>query len=740
MGKIKSATVQRVLDAAEILDVVSDFVTLKRRGANWVGLCPFHNDRSPSFYVSKSKNLCKCFSCGEGGSPVNFIMKHEQMSFSEAIRYLGKKYNIEVEEREMTDEERRAESKRESMLAVNDFAMRYFEKYLEESQEGRDVGGGYFRYRGLSDPVIRKFHLGFAPEGKDTFYREAIARGFSEDYLVETGLTSRTEDGRIFDRFRGRVIYPIFSLSGKPVAFGGRTLKKEKTLAKYVNSPESEIYSKRRELYGLFQAKAAITKADKVYLVEGYMDVLSMSQAGFENVVASSGTALTLEQVRLLKRFTKNVTLIYDSDAAGIKASVRGIDILLKEGLDIKVLLLPEGEDPDSFSQNHPSGEVEAYISEHEQDFVTFIADLRLRDAHGNPTARADAITHIVRTIALIPDEIRRSIYVQECSRLMAMDEGVLQREVGRYFNQYAQADREERMRQSQQSGASSPARVSPQDLPPEFIPEEAYVTTGQPEAAPSLPAPEDRRRAMLRPAEEELMRLVVRYGNYAFACLVDEQGNELPFTVISAIREDLENDGISLSNPDLARLLEAALAVAEDGFAADREAEVARLTRIHAARINEGEEQIRASATDINSIKAREEKLIDEADREFTDALNDFDSQFISRRLCSSPDDEVRRLATDLSVDKHQLSKMHTRYSHVETERDQLPELVPRMLHTLKESIIMLRIGDLREQIKTAADNLDLVYSLMRSIHELESQRAGLGKLLGDRVISPRR
>lgn len=756
MGKINSATVQRVLDAANIVDVVSDFVVLKRRGANLVGLCPFHNDRSPSFYVSKAKNLCKCFACGEGGSPVNFVMKHEQMTFHEAIRYLGKKYNIEVEEREMTEEERRAETRRESLMAVNEFAMKYFEKYLTDSDEGRDVGGSYFRYRGLSEATIKQFHLGFAPEGKDTFYREAVRRGYSDDYLVATGLVSRTDDGRVYDRFRGRVIYPIFSLSGKPVAFGGRTLKKEKTLAKYVNSPESEIYSKRRELYGLFQAKGAIVKAEKVYLVEGYMDVLSMAQAGICNVVASSGTALTIEQVRLIHRFTKRVTLIYDSDAAGIKASIRGIDLLLREGLDIKVLLLPEGEDPDSFAQSHPSSEVEAYIAANEQDFVTFIANLRLRDARNDPATRADAITHIVRTIALIPDEIRRSVYIQECARLLGQDEGVLRRAVGRYFNEYAQAEREERQRQAaaaeRQAGATAtpaPAQQPPRgDEPPEFIPDEAFLP--DPPSAPADPAKEAEAQAeaarqlharTMRPAETELMRFVVRYANYLFATWADEDNNVYPLSVIDYVSEDLAGDDVTLSNPDLALLFEAAREVASDpSYGEHLQAETERLQAERDESIRRGIEAIRAEATDIGQIKSREMKLTEEADAAMQRGIDDFQTNYVGRQLCSAVDDTVRHLATELLAERYQLSKVHTKYAAIPTERDLLRELVPRALLALKDAIIKEELRKTTDEMKQCGGDPDKVRAIFARISELQNQRRELGKLLGDRVVAPMR
>lgn len=361
-GRIDNATVQRILDAADIVEVVSDYVRLKRRGSGYIGLCPFHSDRNPSFSVNKAKGFCKCFSCGKGGTPVGFIMEIEQMTYPEALRTLAKKYNIEIEERELTQEEQDAENARQSLLAVNEFALQRFEHNLTDTQEGKNIGYSYFRERGIDDRMIKRFRLGYSLERRDALYSDAIEAGFKEKFLEESGLVIKSERGDWRDRFRARVIYPIFTISGKVVGFGGRTLRKDKDVAKYVNSPESVVYRKSYELYGLYQAKPAIVKQDKCILVEGYMDVISMHQAGVENVVASSGTALTEGQIRLIHRFTENVTVIYDSDAAGIKASLRGIDMLLAEGMKIKVLLLPDGDDPDSFAQSHSSSQVEEYI------------------------------------------------------------------------------------------------------------------------------------------------------------------------------------------------------------------------------------------------------------------------------------------------------------------------------------------------------------------------------------------
>lgn len=734
MKKIDNATVQRILDAADIVEVVSDFVTLKRRGANYVGLCPFHNDRSPSFYVSKAKGMCKCFSCGEGGSPVSFIMKLEQLSFTEALRYLAKKYNIEIEEHEMTDEERQAETDRENMLAVNDFAMRYFEQNLAETAEGRDVGLSYFRYRGISDAMVSRFHLGYALEERDALFKKAVSRGYSEKYLMSTGLCTRTDDGRVFDRFRGRVIYPILSLSGKVVAFGGRTLSKEKKIAKYVNSPESDIYLKRRELYGLYQAKQAIAKAQKCILVEGYMDVISMHQAGVCNVVASSGTALTVEQVRLIKRFTSNVTLIYDSDAAGIKASLRGIELLLQDGMDIKVLLLPEGEDPDSFAQSHSSTEVEEYIRTHETDFISFMSRTLMGEAADDPARRAQVITRVVRTIAMIPDEITRSVYAQECSRLLFIDENVLRREIGKYYNEYRLKSREDRERQA---GLTALTEYPVQEDAEGGEQQPAAETTaGSGEADPA----QLRRMKFLRTYELAIARLVVKYGNYAFAEGLDEDGSSRPMTVLEYIADDLAADDIRFENRDIAHFMDEAIQLSRATWDEDLANRRAQLDEMRRTEFAAGVEVIRQKATDVGSISAMERSLQETVDADYARRLDEFSSAYLGRLMCSSPDDNVRNMATDLVVERHILSKVHTKYAKVDTEQDLLGELVPRALHELKDAILWTRLQDARSRLAACGADYDRSIELMKEMQEIENARSELAKLIGDRVIVPRK
>lgn len=734
MRKIDNATVQRILDAADIVEVVSDFVALKRRGANYVGLCPFHNDRSPSFYVSKAKGMCKCFSCGEGGSPVSFIMKLEQLSFTEALRYLAKKYNIEIEEREMTDEEQQAETDRENMLAVNDFAMRYFEKNLKETQEGRDIGLSYFRYRGISDAMVECFHLGYAVEGRDALFATALERGYSEKYLLSTGLCSRTDDGRVFDRFRGRVIYPILSLSGKVVAFGGRTLSKEKKIAKYVNSPESDIYLKRRELYGLYQAKQAIAKAQKCILVEGYMDVISMHQAGVCNVVASSGTALTVEQVRLIKRFTSNVTLIYDSDAAGIKASLRGIELLLQDGMDIKVLLLPEGDDPDSFAQSHSSTEVEEYIKAHETDFISFMARILMGEAADDPARRAQVITRIVKTIALIPDEITRRVYVQECSRLLFMDEDVLRREVGKYYNEYRLKSREDRERRQAFADYADEPGPGPASAEKQTA---AGVAGQQPQVQVSA---QGKHAKFLRTYELAIVRLVAKYGNYAFAEGIDEDGNNQPMTVLEYIEADLAADEIRFENSDIAHFLDMAIVLSRATWNEDIEHCRVQLEERRRSEFAAGVEEIRRKATDVGSISAMERSLQETVDADYARRLDEFAATYLGRLMCSSPDDVVREMASDLVVERHILSKMHTKYAKVDTEQDLLGELVPRALHELKDAILWTRLQDVRSLLAACGGDYDRSIELMKEMKEIENSRSELAKLIGDRVIVPRK
>ena len=534
---IDQATVDRIINAANILDVVSDFVTLRQRGVKYIGLCPFHDEKTPSFSVSPSKGICKCFSCGKGGSAVHFIMEHEQLSYYEALKYLAKKYNIEIKERELTDEEKQMQSDRESMLIVNSFAQEYFTNILFEHAEGRSVGLAYFHERGFRDDIIKKFSLGYSLEQRDALFKEAEKRGYKKDYLLKTGLCLEGQNGYVSDRFRGRVIFPVFSLSGKVLAFGGRILKKDDKMAKYVNSPESEVYHKSNELYGIYHAKQSIVKNDCCFLVEGYTDVLSMHQSGIENVVASSGTSLTPGQIRLIHRFTNNIIVLYDGDAAGIKASLRGIDLILKEGMNIKVVLLPDGDDPDSFSRKQSAASFTEYIKSHEVDFIRFKTNLLLESAGEDPIKRAALITDIVQSISIIPDAIVRSVYTKECSRLLDVNEEILLREVNK--KKFDQITKENTPSKDNIAAEAEVTKKSDDNT-------EQDISS---ENAPDLP----RRRAAspLDTFERSLVRYMIRYGHrIIFSCPDEETGQTFDWAVLPYIMADLQQDEIEFQHP----------------------------------------------------------------------------------------------------------------------------------------------------------------------------------------------
>ncbi|MDR0233036.1 MAG: DNA primase [Dysgonamonadaceae bacterium] len=543
---IDQATIERIQSVAQITDVVSDFVTLRKRGINYVGLCPFHDDKSPSFYVSPAKNICKCFSCGEGGTPIHFVMKHEQFSYTDALKYLAKKYGIEVKEKELTEEQKQVQGDRESMFILNGFAQKTFESNLFNHLEGKSVGLSYFLERGFREDIISKFHLGYALEQKDAFTQEALKSGYKKTYLEKTGLTIVGEGNYMVDRFRGRVIFPVHSLSGKVVAFGGRILKTAEKTAKYVNSPESEIYHKGSELYGLYLARQAMVKHDKCFLVEGYTDVISMHQAGIENVVASSGTALTIGQIRLIHRFTNNITVLYDGDAAGIKAALRGIDLLLEEGMNIKVVLLPEGEDPDSFARKQNATSLIEFINAHETDFVRFKTNLLIKDAGDDPIKKAHLINEIVDTISIIPEEIVRLVYVKECSKLLDMDERALLRAIAKKRKEAVEkkttAGNKSEQTESNQN-TTIPLNETASSLTPGNITDNIPVNT---------PA-----TYLLDKFEQGLLRYIVRYGERVLYVSENEETKEqIPVTVAEYIYQDLTQDDLALENPVFKQML----------------------------------------------------------------------------------------------------------------------------------------------------------------------------------------
>ncbi len=731
MKRIDKDTVQKILDTADIVEVVSDFVSLKRRGANYMGLCPFHNERTPSFAVSKSKGICKCFSCGKGGSPVNFIMEHEQMTFNEALRYLAKKYNIEIVEHEMSEKEREEESERESMMAVNEFALSHFEKNITETEDGRDIGLSYLLDRGVSEAMIKRFRLGYCLDQRDALYKDAIAHGYNEKFLVSTGLCGKTDDGRVYDRYKARVIFPIFGISGKAIAFGGRTLSQRKDIAKYVNSPESIIYHKSSVLYGLYQAKQAIVKADKCILVEGYMDVISMFQSGIENVVASSGTSLTEGQIRLIHRFTENVTVIYDGDAAGIKASLRGIDMLLAEGLNIKVLLLPDGDDPDSFAHKHSAQELADYIKENETDFIRFKTSILLQGAENDPIARSKVINDIVRSISVIPNNITRAVYVKECSRMLEIDEKTLNLQVAKNLNE--RMEKEAAKRRTDQAQEEYPLHEEVEIIYP---PKEESDQKSVPVSKSTV--------QFLYPFERETLRYALKYGVANMGDQFDDDGNVMPLTVIDYIDIQLKEDNISFSNPTLGEVFNEAMFLRKGSWEDDAKRQAIVFDNERKQQIQRGIEQIREMDLDINSIESREKQISEKANAEYLSKLAAYNALYIEKILISSPNDNVRRITTDLVSERHVLSKVHTKYSKVETEQDRIADLVPRAIYEWKDAILECRIREIHAEIKeisaSATPDMDRIKNLMVQNIELNNIKGELAKVLGERIIAPRK
>ncbi|WP_288205360.1 DNA primase [uncultured Parabacteroides sp.] len=712
---IDQPTIDRILDTANIVDVVSEFVTLRKRGINYVGLCPFHTDKTPSFYVSPAKNICKCFACGEGGTAVHFIMKHEQLNYFDALRYLAKKYNIEIQERELTNKEKQKRSDRESMLIVNGWAQQYFSTQLYEHVEGKTVGLRYFAERGFREDTIRKFQLGYSLDQRDALYKEATKSGYKKEFLEKTGLVIVYDNGGVNDRFRGRVIFPVHTLSGKVVAFGGRVLKKDEKTAKYVNSPESEIYHKSNELYGIYFAKQAMVKEDRCFLVEGYTDVISMHQAGIENVVASSGTALTQGQIRLIHRFTNNITVLYDGDAAGIKAALRGIDLLLEDGMNVKVVLLPNGEDPDSFARKHNASQFAEFIKQSETDFIRFKTRLLLDDAGNDPIKRSSLITDIIRTVAIIPDNIARSIYIRECSAMMEIDEQVLLNEVNKI-----RLNKEERQNNQTQSTPPVSNTMSmipeypdipgyqpivedsflppsdeampslPDDMPPPPPPMEEYPAgeTGPmdvppPDFPPVQPTEAVRaaqpKRSPYEVYELTLLKYIVRYGEKVLFDYVDEETNEhIVMHVAEYIRYDLERDDLTFYTPIFKSMLdEAAERCKNEGFIANR-------------------------------------------------------------YFLAHPDPNVSRLAANLISEKYQLSKYHSKYRELEQEEDKLDQLVIREIYAMKDAYIIRQIKDTQLGIKEAhlKGNEDQVFELMKKLTHLNEIKNVLSKELGERIV----
>ncbi len=777
---IDRETVDRILDTADIVEVVSDFVSLRRRGANFIGLCPFHDEKTPSFSVSPAKQFCHCFGCGKGGSPVGFIMEHEQMSYPEALRYLAKKYHIEIHEKELTSEEKAAQTERESMLVLNEFASQYFEDQLLNTQEGRDIGLSYFYERGFNDDTIKKFHLGYSPENSKAFYTAAVAKGYNKKFLFDTGLCIDDRRGGGFDRFHGRVMFPIMNIAGKVIAFGGRTLKKTKEVAKYFNSPESTVYVKNRELYGLFQAKRAIVKEEKCFLVEGYTDVISMHQAGIENVVASSGTSLTEGQIRAIHRFTDNVTVLYDGDSAGIHASLRGIDMLLAEGLSIKVLLLPDGEDPDSYARTHSASEFKQYINDNETDFISFKTKILLEGTERDPIKRAAVIGDVVKSISVIPDAIARSVYARECSIQLGISEDVLLREIQKNIklNQEEALKRKQResnraARQQALQGKQSDAMASPEQLPPpppaidvpppvgdealgdseppvidapptledvpplvtDAPPADVEITSPgiDPSALTSLQASKN---TLLYPAELGVMRNVVKYGMCYLCATIDEKGEPRPTTVLEFTYNELALDSITFSVKAFEMTFSASVEYINEFYTALAERESQEHT-IAQAQFKKAIGTIDTNGLNVAAIEKKEQELLSGINKEMEGRINEFRKNYLEKKLCSHFSDEVRSTALQLVSEKHQLSKIYSMENIEHSIESRLNTIVPEAIMNLKNAIISCQILDTQQQLKFAHGSE--AKDLLLQLQQLFETRKEIARFIGERVVNPR-
>ena len=694
---IPQSTIDRIVDAANIVDVVSDYVTLRRAGASYKGLCPFHDDKTPSFSVSPARGVCKCFSCGKGGNSVHFIMEMEQMSYVEALKHLAKKYGIPVEEEEMTDEQRQRMNERESMFAVNEWAAKYFSQTMMNNQDGRAIGLAYFRSRGFRDDIIAKFRLGFCLDSPDAMSKEAKAKGYNEKYLIDTGLCVKRDNGTIYDRFRGRAMFPWVAVNGKVVAFGGRVLdsRTKGVSQKYVNSPDSLIYHKANELYGIFQAKKQIAKEDMVYMVEGYTDVLAMHQCGIENVVANSGTALNEAQIHLLHRFTNNITLLYDGDEAGIHAATRSTDMLLAEGMNVKILLLPDGDDPDSFSRKHNAQEFKEYVAAHQTDVILFKTNLLLKDAQRDPIKRAQLTEDIVKSIAVIPDEIIRSTYVHECAEILNMDEAILMRGANKNratilenMKKEAQRERERQARLlnvekeevSEVKEVNAPLEVK--DVSNDEVLSITPLTPITSEQSDNFENNFEQQISTKQSQFEQrfiglerlMMTLITRYGEQLIDG-TDADGKPTQTTLAEFVQGDLVFDDISLRSPLYAKMLSLVCQhVHDEGFTA-------------------------------------------------------------TKFLLNNQDEDISREAADLVSDRYQLSKGNQmEKSEEELKVAYLNRLILDYKNAIVEEELKQCNADLtRPEVK---ENINKTLDTIRRMKELGKIQRQLAKMLGDRVV----
>lgn len=721
---IDKATVQKITETADIVEVVSDYVHLIKRGRNYVGLCPFHNEKTPSFSVNSVRNFCYCFSCKKGGSPVNFIMEKEGLSYHDALLHLASKYNIKVEEKELTDDERRQLNERESLLIANEWAAKKMEKYLLDTEEGRTVGLQYFYQRGVTDEAIKKFRLGYDPDSGHALADAAKLEGMDLKSLAEVGVVGESQKmpGAFYDRFRGRVIFPVLNPSGKVVALGGRDLKG--SMAKYINSPESSIYKKSNELYGIFQAKSEIAKQDNCFLVEGYMDVIGMWQSGMENVVASSGTALTDGQIAMIHRFTDNITLIYDGDAAGIKASLRGIDMLLAHKMNVKVLLLPDGHDPDSFARANTPEKFRDYVSTHATDIIRFKAQVLLKDVGDDPQKRTAAIESVVSSLAHIPDKVKRIVYIQECSRILGVREEVIESAVEK-----SRGDVIERQRRQRQEGEIELLNQNENNPQPDLT-KQLRPSSGR-QIAEKYP---------YYPLERNVIFHCVRYGILDFCDVEYEDGINETINVAEFIAEEIREDEIWFTFPAFAKTFNRILDLKEE-FIQEKETFEAHLESEKKEMLKVGYDEIASKDLNMEEIRRAERLLEDQVNEELAKRRFEFARYYVEQKLSSHHDDDVRRTVTEAMNEEQPLSNIYIRNNPVserKMEIDRMRVLVPRGVLEWKNEMLNQLIRAKMRQLNSIIGHSspEEEQKILMETQALMEKRGKLGKVMGDRTI----
>ncbi|MBO4806765.1 MAG: DNA primase [Paludibacteraceae bacterium] len=704
---IDSATVDRIFSAADIVDVVSDYVTLKRRGVNYIGLCPFHNEKTPSFTVSPAKNICKCFGCGKGGNPVNFIMELENLSYYEALKFLAKKYNIEIQEKELTPEQIQQQNERESLIAVTEWAQKHFTDNLYNHIDGKSIGMSYFAHRGFREDIIKRFQLGYAIDKRDEYTQEALKKGFKLDYLEKTGLTIVKENNYLIDRFHGRAIFPIHSVSGKVIGFGGRAIKKDDQV-KYQNSPESEIYHKGQIVYGIYFAKNAIIRERKCYIVEGYADVISMVQAGIENIVAPCGTALTVDQIRLLRRIipssdeeksdeNKNVTMLYDGDSAGIHAALKNGKLLLEEGLNVKVVVLPPEDDPDTFAQKNNAADVLKYLTENETDYILFKTKHFLEESRRDPIRKAQLITDIASTIAVIPNLIKRAVYIKECARILETDESVLKSQMDKVRETKMEREYEQLKKGNENPATTDP---TPADAPPPLpIEPQDDPTQVLPSYAPAI--------SPFYEEEKSIIFFLVRYGKTILWLVEKEKEKEE--------KKQLEDEEKLLDSE-----------TDEEDESPETAVEEKAITVIEYIAQELGTDSIEF-----------ETLLFKQILQEAKEQLKNNPSFQPDRYFSQHVNPEISKIATDLLSDRYQISKIHNKTKKVEDDSERLVDSVPHVVMDLKFKIIEKKINELMEQLKNSGGDMEACMKIMADLKKYNQVKMILGKKLGEIVVT---